>query len=536
MFNALKSLFSRSPAVQKQEEPDTADSLHQRGLELFQQGALDKASDAFREALKKDPAHRLARRDLCLALVQKGMPAQAKKLIKQGLAEDPLFVDYHYYLGNIVAMEERFEEAIAAYRQALRLKPDYPEVLLNLGTLLRKRRRFQEAEDALKEAIRISPGYALACLNLGVTYFEQGQFTEAADWYRQAMEKGVKDGAPYCNLGILAFMENRMDEAVALYDKALEISPDFPLAHYTKATVQLLRGQLAEGFRGYEYRWAGGIDGAVPPRPFVQPLWLGDTDLNGKTLLLHAEQGLGDSLQMVRYVPQLLKHGAKVWLEVQKPLVGFLSQLEGISGIIATGDPLPEFDMHCPLLSLPLALRTELNTIPAPVRYLTAPPEPVAHWKHRLENLGSPRIGLVWSGSTIHINDHNRSLPLDQLLPYLGDRRFVSLQKEVRERDRAVLQQADNILDISQYLTDFSETAAVIENLDLVISVDTSVAHLAAALGKPVWILLPYIPDWRWLMDRSDSPWYPSVRLFRQTGRGAWQTALAELRNALAAQ
>jgi hypothetical protein len=271
-------------------------------------------------------------------------------------------------------------------------------------------------------------------------------------------------------------------------------------------------------------------------RPFTQPLWLGHESLQDKTILLYAEQGLGDTLQFCRYVKLVAARGARVIVEVQPPLVALLQDLEGASQVIAKGEPLPPFDFQCPLLSLPLAFKTNLATIPAAPSYLAAAPDKVAQWAATLGAPGRARVGLAWSGNPVHKNDHNRSMPFEQFAHIVGDgHEFISLQKEHRESDLAALAASGKVRQVSAQLHDFTDTAALCAALDLVIAVDTSIAHLAGALGKPVWILLPAASDWRWLLERDDSPWYPSARLYRQAAGEPWSTVLERVKADLAA-
>jgi hypothetical protein len=322
----------------------------------------------------------------------------------------------------------------------------------------------------------------------------------------------------------------RLDEARASFDRAVGIRPDFAQARWNRAQAMLLAGDFAQGWREHEWRLK-----AHPElqRAFAQPLWLGEVPLDGKTILLHAEQGLGDTLQFCRYAPLVAARGGRVVLEVQKPLVDLMRDLPGVAAVVARGEPLPDFDLHCPLLSLPLAFGTRLDTIPAQMPYLGAPAERAAGWEARLTK--RPRIGLVWSGNAGHKRDRARSIPLYALMPVfdLDAATFVSLQKEARAADAAVLKQTAKLIDVGAELETFADTAALIRQLDLVIAVDTSVAHLAGALGKPLWLLLPAAPDWRWLAGREDSPWYPTARLFRQTVTRAWGPVVARVRAAL---
>jgi tetratricopeptide (TPR) repeat protein len=322
---------------------------------------------------------------------------------------------------------------------------------------------------------------------------------------------------------------NRTEEALADYGRAIARKPDHAEAHCNLAVALLLAGDLDRGW--VEYEWRRRRPGARLERGSISapPLWLGDAPIDGKIILLRAEQGFGDTLQFCRYVESVADLNASVILEAQAPLVALLSSLEGASRVIARGSEPPPCDYQCPLLSLPLAFRTHLNTIPSRVKYLEADPDTVRRWQARLGAKLQPRVGLVWSGSTVHRNN-NRPIALAALIAALPKQfQYVSLQKECRAADLEVLREHPEILSFAAELTDFSETAALSECMDLVISIDTSVAHLAAALGKPTWILLAFNPDWRWLLGRDDSPWYPSARLYRQAGIDEWGPVLARV-------
>jgi hypothetical protein len=297
--------------------------------------------------------------------------------------------------------------------------------------------------------------------------------------------------------------------------------------------LHLLLGNFKDGWQGYEWRWKKDSF-TSHKRSFQQPLWLGIESLQNKTILLYAEQGLGDVIQFCRYTPLVAALGAKVILEVPTSLINLLSDLDGVSQIIAYGDELPEFDFQCPLLSLPLAFKTELHSIPPVSQYITSDREKVTKWQTKLGKKIKPRVGIVWSGSIVHQNDHNRSLTLSQLIPYLHYKmEYVCLQKELRDIDKELLAQHIEIKYFGDALEDFTDTAAICELMDVVISVDTSVAHISGALSKPTWVLLPYSPDWRWLLDRDDSPWYPSVKLYRQKEIGNWDSVLENIKGDL---
>ena len=324
----------------------------------------------------------------------------------------------------------------------------------------------------------------------------------------------------------------RFDEALRNHDRAIELDPDYAEFYLNKSLTLLLWGELKEGWKLYEWRWKTKAQ-KIFPREFSQPLWLGEEAIKEKTILLHSEQGLGDTLQFCRYTALVKARGARVLLQVQKPLVRLLGELEGVDAILTQEDELPNFDCHCPLLSLPLAFQTDIQSIPSVYRYVDADKILQEKWASRLGSKTKPRIGITWSGNSAHINDHNRSLPLAQLINYLPKNyEYFCLQKDIRDQDLDVLG-GSNIRRFSDKITDFAETAALCDLMDLVISVDTSVAHLAGALGKPTLVLLPYVPDWRWLLDREDSLWYSSVRLFRQERAGYWDPVLEKVKYAL---
>jgi hypothetical protein len=307
------------------------------------------------------------------------------------------------------------------------------------------------------------------------------------------------------------------------------LRPDFAEAHWNEALLSLLTGDFSRGWAKYECRWKK-EPLVLSKRNFSQPLWLGADAIDGKTILLHSEQGFGDTIQFCRYVPLVAARGARIILEVQRPLQELMTNLASAAQVISKGDPLPDFDLQCPLLSLPLAFGTRLETIPSAMPYLQTSVQALKDWQARLGPKVRPRIGVAWSGNPTHKNDQNRSISLRSLLPLLDiEATFVSLQKDIRHDDAAVLKEHSDILQFGDALKNFSDTAALISQLDLVISVDTSVAHLAGALAKPVWVLLPFIPDWRWLLDRDESPWYPTVRLFRQEDTRAWDSVIVRV-------
>jgi len=462
-----------------------------------------------------------------VALHRAGRLDKAEPLYLAILREVPEHFDALHLIGVVRQQQGRDAEAIAFIDRALALRPDNPAALSNRGLSLRALGRAQEALASCERAIRLKPDYADALNNRGLALATLRRLAEALKSYEQALALDPLHLDALNNRGIALFELGRLDEALACFDRALTIRPDHVHATWNRAQVLLLGGDFARGWPAHEGRLASnpGLQ-----RRFDKPLWLGDAPVDGKTVLLHAEQGLGDTIQFCRYAPMVAARGARVILEVHKPQVELMRTLDGALEVIARGDVLPPFDLHCPLPSLPLAFKTDLTTIPGEAPYLRAPSD--VAWNERL-GAKRPRIGLVWSGNPGHKRDRDRSVPFHALMPLFDlDATFVSLQKDVRPGDAGILKQTQ-VIDAAGALTTFGETAALIAHLDLVISVDTSVAHLAGALGRPLWLLLPRVPDWRWLMDRDDSPWYPTARLFRQDGARAWGPVIARVRAAL---
>ncbi len=423
----------------------------------------------------------------------------AIKGFDRAIAINPEYVEAYSNRGNVLQELKHLDAAVASYDQAIALRPDYVEAHYNLGNALRELQQLEAAVASYDRAIAINPDYAEAHHNRGVSLHD-----------------------------LL-----KPEEALACFDRAISLKPDYAEAYWNKSFTLLLKGDLGEGFKLYESRW-NNKKNKLKQRNFPRPLWLGVESLQGKTILLHSEQGLGDVIHFCRYAGMVASLGARVFLEVPKILMGLLNNLEGVTRIFAQGSPLSDFDYHCPLLSLPLAFKTNLETIPHSKAYLRSNDAKMAEWAKKLGIKTRPRIGIVWSGSTSHINDHNRSMLLSRFIPHLPEGfEYVSIQKEVRDRDLETLHAHPDIRHFGEELSDFEDTAALCELMDLIITVDTSVAHLCGALGKATWILLPYSPDWRWLLDRSDSPWYQTVRLFRQDAIGDWGSVLKRVKDAL---
>jgi hypothetical protein len=384
-------------------------------------------------------------------------------------------------------------------------------------------------------AMALVPSHPLALYNRGNALRALGRMPEALAAYEQALNSAPNHLNAWLNRGIALAALNRHAEALGSYARLLALQPDHAEAHFNNAMSMLTLGDYPRGFAEYEWRWKrAGITGR---KEFRRSPWLGEVPLAGKTILLHGEQGLGDTVMFARYAPLLARKGAKVVLEVQPELRELVANLEGVAAIVGRGDKLPPFDLHCPLASLPLALKTELASVPAGIPYLRASEASLAKWRPRLEALPSPRIALAWSGRAAHVNDRNRSLRLRELAPLLTlpGLSFISIQRELRPDDAEELARLRGIRHLGDELESFADTAAVLALCDLLISVDTSVVHVAGALGRPAIVLVPFQPDWRWTLDRDASPWYPALRLFRQSAVGDWAGVIERVKGELAA-
>jgi tetratricopeptide (TPR) repeat protein len=433
------------------------------------------------------------------------------------------------YCGRGIALKGlgRFEDAVASYDRAVAIRPDFAQAWYNRALALQDLENHEDAIKSYDHAIAASPGYALAHCARGIVLLNTGRAEEAVAACDQAIAIDAGFAKAHATRGAALQLLQRMEEAIASYDRAIAIQPDFIEALWNRSLALLLNGDYQNGWQEYEWRWKNENLRMKLRWRDTHPVWRGEHDLAGKTLLLHAEQGLGDTLQFCRYAKLAHDRGARVILEVQPALRKLLGRVDGVAEVVARREALPEFHAHCPLMSLPLAFRTSLKTIPFAGGYIDSDPRITSVWRKKLGRKRKPRIGLVWSGSTKHKGDGQRSIALQDLLPLLSEKfEFVSLQKDLRRADAALLRAHPEIRHFGAELEDFTDTAALCELMDLVISVDTSVAHLAGAMGKPVWILLPFAPDWRWLLDRKDSPWYSSARLYRQAVPGNWAAVI----------
>ncbi|OIR03598.1 photosystem I assembly protein Ycf3 [mine drainage metagenome] len=468
----------------------------ERAVNCHRTGRLQEAALLYRGILERDPGNFDATHLLGALCIATRQVALGVKLLRRCIALNPGVAEAHNNLGLGYREMGEFQAAEACYRKALELRPDYPEAYNNLGIVLRAMHRFEDAEDAYRRALALKPQYAEAHNNLGAVHHAR----------------------------------HRLGEALACYRAAYAINPDYGKARNNEALALLLAGRWREGWRHYEARWR--VQARPPDAVGRIPLWTGAQNLEGATILLHAEQGLGDSIQFARYVPLVARRARAVHLCVQAPLKDlFAGSFPDVDGIHGLDEPPSGCDLRCPLLDLPGIFGTEPHTVPSRGAYLSVDEHRVARWRDRLGPRVELRVGVVWSGNPNNPNDRERSIPLEQFaaLFRVPGCRFFALQKERTERDAATLAVAEQVTDLSGAIDDFVDTAAIILNLDLVVTVDTSVAHLAAALGRRTWVLIAHAPDWRWLLGREDSPWYESVRLLRQGADWEWSPVLDAL-------
>ena len=515
--------------------PDHPEALCNRGAALYELKRFDAALASYDRALAARPHYAEAFCYRGSTLLKLSRSAEALASFDCALAVQPDYADAHTSRGELLMELKRFDEALASYDRALALGQDTVELHYNRGNALRELKRYDEALASFDRALAGRPDYGWAHSCRGIALHQLGRYEEALASQERALALEPDSAITHSNRGVALFHLRRLDEAAVSLARALSLQPDLAAAHFAEAHYRLLTGDLPRGWEKAEWRWQVEPLKSSNKRDMAQPQWSGLQEIAGKTVLLHSADGFGDAIQFCRYAPLVAARGARVILEVLWPQQELMRTLAGVTQVVAQGEPLPDFDLQCPLLSLPRAFGTALATIPAEVPYLHAAASAVESWNARLGPRCRPRIGIAWSGNPIHHNDHNRSIGLRAFLPLLNglDAAFVSLQREVRAADAALLRERSDILHFGKELKDYADTAALIANLDLVVSVDTSVAHLAGALAKPVWILLPDMPDWRWLLERDDNPWYPTARLFRQDETRTWDGVVARAAVAL---
>ena len=513
------------------EFPDCAEAYGDLAILLYQVGRLGEAEEACRQVIEKQPASAEAHANLAAVLLAQGRYAAAEAAAQAALALQPDYAEAHNNLGNALERLERFEQAEASYRRALALRPDFALAHHNLGNVLERGRRWPEAEGCYRRAIELVPEFAEAYNNLGALLQQQSRWEEAIECYSQALRLRPGMAEAHNGLGVALQWDNRDAEALVCYEQALALNPEFPEAHYNRATLWLRRGNFEQGWQ--EYEWRRRLSD-VPWRRFPQPLWDG-APLAGRTILLHAEMGLGDTVQFARYAPLVAERGGQVVLECQPGLAPLMESLGGVAQVVPAGALLPEFDVRLPLLSLPRVFGTTLVSIPREVPYLSAPAERIRFWRERIGAAPGLKVGLAWAGNPHSKTARKRFMPVANFaaLAALPGVRLFSLQRGPQVAELDSLPPGCKVTQLEEEGGEVIDTAAIILNLDLVIAVDTMVAHLAGALGKPVWVLLASSPEWRWMLGREDSPWYPTARLFRQTRLGEWNDVMARVVEAL---
>jgi len=473
---------------------------------------------------------------LALQHHQSGRLMEAEAMYRQVLAAKPRHPDALHMLGVIADQVGESDVAVKLIRQAIAYRPRFPEAQSNLGIALHGRRQWDEAIAAYRQAIALKPDYGEAHYNLALALYANGQLDEAIVAYRQATAIRPDYPEALSTLGNALTDKGQLDAAIAAFRQCIALTPDYAVGRHNLGIALLLQGHFAEGWAEYEWRWRT-KDFLSSCRNFARPQWDG-SPLEGRTILLHDEQGFGDTLQFIRYLPLVSQRGGKIIVECQPAIQRLLQSMAPSHPVVARGQPLPPFDVHCPLLSLPRLFATDLTNIPQGVPYLHPDATEVQVWRDRLTGQSSPlRVGLAWAGSHTHRNDRNRSVKLASLAPLaqVSGVRFISLQKGNAAEEAQSPPAGMDLINVADELKDFADTAALVATLDLVIAVDTSVVHLAGAMGKPVWVLLPFAPDWRWLLHREDSPWYPTMRLFRQQRIADWEPVTAKLREDLQA-
>ena len=585
--NTLKELGRYSEAIINYDkaislQSDNANNYSNRGVALQELGRLEEALLSYDKAINFDPNFAEAFSNRGVALQELGRLEEAlasldsaiflkanfsrayanradvlQKLLRfnealgdydEAIRLEPNNAETHFNRGNAFRELGRFEEALVCYQSAINFNHHWPEAYCNLGNTLQALRQFDEAISSFSKAIELKADYAEAFSNRGNALQELGRLDESLNNYDAAIQIAPQLIDAYSNRGLVLEKLKRLEAAIESYDAAIQLDPNLGDVHFNKSLTLLLSGDFDKGWQEYEWRWKKDSSSqSKQDRFFSYPKWLGDQSLKGKKIYLYSEQGMGDTIQFCRYVPLVSNLGAEIILEVQRPLVQLLKQIDGVNRFVAFGDEAPSMlDFHCPLMSLPLAFKTSLNTIPNNIPYLKAESTKVLYWQQKLNREKGFKVGLVWNGGfrsdqiKLWGVNERRNVPIRELSKALSNLKvtFYSLQKgEPAESEIKLLEHElwpnQNFFNYSNELHDFCDTAALIENLDLIISVDTSTAHLAAAMGKPVWLLNRFDTCWRWLLERNDSPWYPSLKIYRQDKMNNWDDVLDRVKTDL---
>jgi tetratricopeptide (TPR) repeat protein len=529
---AAAELLQRATGLRSKDDAHLQDAWFLLGRARQELGDGAAAIEAFGAALRVQPAFGEALHALVPLLLAAGRPAEALQRAQQLVALQPsaaarvLLARAHYALADDAAV-------LATLEPVLREEPGNADALAGYGHALLRRTDYEGAAQAFRTALQAHGPSVERLVDLASACHRLGQREEAADLVRQALALAPGHPAALSLQVVVLTEELRLPEAEAIAREALRAHPTDADLHWNLSIALLMQGKLKEGWAEHRWRWQAGVMATSRPSARPEPAWHGES-LAGRSILLASEQGFGDMIHFLRYVPQVAAVAGRVLVQAPGPLHALLADLPANCQVVQPSDSV-RGDVQCALLDLPDVLVTTLENIPAPVPYLHADPTRVAHWRARVRD-GSdrPHVGLAWSGNPAHTNDRRRSIPLALLASVLqADCRFVSVQTQVRASDETALRSLPLLSEAARELGDFADTAALLQALDLVITVDTSVAHLAGALGRPVWVLLPYAPDWRWMLEREDSPWYPTARLFRQQRPGDWPAVLARVEHEL---
>lgn len=515
-------------------------------LRSGQEGRHEEAVRLWRAVLESDGEQPQARHNLGVALLALGRTEEAVVQLRAAVRLDPAYAKAHLNLAKSLAEVKQYGEAEIHFRRVAELSPGDADAFVEWGRNLMDQRQPDRAAIILRQAVRLKPDNAAAHNWLGLAHLEAGELPTAESCFARGLELDPQDALIHQNFGTALKEQGRLAEALAAYDVALVYDPDNASIRWNRSLALLQAGDFARGWPEYEWRFRRG---KTPRREFGKPQWDGRADLSGKTILIHAEQGLGDTLQFCRFARKIKDRGAgNVVMEVQSPIAALLASCDGVDHLVSEGEPLPEFDFHLPVMSGPAATQTTLANVPSSIPYLHVDPNRVKHWAAVIHEQAAPRpgremrlkVGIAWQGNPHHKLDRFRSMRLEEFAPLASDPRLqlFSLQRGPgTEQLDTALGRSLGIVELTNRCvttgSDWIDAAALMENLDLVVSVDTAVAHLAGALARPVWVALSAVPDWRWMLNRNDSPWYPTARLFRQERLGEWQTVVSAMVNNL---
>ena len=525
--------------------PNYPDCHNNLGIILLALGRIEEALLCFKNTLALTPTHLNALLNLANTLQEQVQHQEALVYYQKLLAIQTDFALAYFRQGNSFIALNRLQEALESYSKSIHylVDPDphstsisdglIVEAYNNRGNVLKQ---LGDCDGAIKNydiAIKLRPNFADAFNNRAATKQHLQRFEDAIQDYQQAILYNDNYFNAYNNLGLLLADIKRFDESITLFKKALIRFPTSPILHFNLGLSLLAIGDYEQGFKEYQWRWQFDVF-VNDNKAYHAPLWLGDFDIAGKTILIHSEQGLGDTIQFCRFIPEVARMGAVVIVEVEDSLVALMQSIPAIKQVIEKGQMLPDYDAHCPMLSLALACKTTLKNIPVQPKYLSVDETKLSTIKKHLSPHTKPRVGLVWRGNNLHNKNKFRSVQFNQIVSHLPPNcTYISLQKEIELNEQTALDDYPNKVFFTQHLTTMADTAALIEACDVIVSVDTAVAHLAAALGKPTWILLPYNADWRWLATGNTSPWYPSVTLLRQSKFGEWDDVMHQLADKL---